>query len=85
MSDPLNTHSYDGKIDIDQIPDLRSMKHLELEEKKNKGCELLAAAEYMNPVAITFLNYIILSMGTSANIDTTNGLVADDIICLCWI
>lgn len=86
-SDPLNTHSYDGKIDTNQLPDLISVRQLTLDQKKEKGLELISDAKLipMNHTSVSYLENIVKSMGTSSNIDTTNDLIADDLICLCWI
>lgn len=86
MNDPLNTHTYDGKIDISQLPDLILVKELTLYQKKDRGNELIISARKIpiNPVAISYLENIVASMGTPSNIDNTNGLIADDIICICW-
>jgi hypothetical protein len=83
MIDKLETHSYDGKIDINQLPDLISVGKLSLEEKKIKGIELQSRVK-INPVAAHYLNAIVSSMGSSDNIDNTNSLSADDLIYLCW-
>jgi hypothetical protein len=86
--DPLNTHTYDGKIDINQLPDLITIRQLTLDQKKERGVELLIAASNIlgiNPIAIYHLKGIIESMGTLLNIDMTNGLFADDLICICWV
>lgn len=87
MTDPLNTHTYDGNLSINHLPDLIYMNKLSLDEKKQRGLELINAATkiFINNQALIFLNNIVLSMGTSANIDITNGLIADDLICMCWI
>lgn len=82
--DPLNTHSYDGKININLLSDIVSIKGLTLEQKRERGVELLEVGKKFNQMAYSFLERIILSMGTSDNIDITNGIVADDLICLCW-
>lgn len=84
MTDPLNTHSYDGKIDIHQLPDLNSVRQLSLEEKRRRGIELQSYVK-LNSVAAHYLSGIVSSIGTPANIDSTNGLIADDLICLCWV
>lgn len=110
MCDQLNTHSYDGKLNIDQLPDLILLNKLSLEEKKNRGFQLIDVAKglvtntlvtntlvticqtsdittyyTMNIIALSFLENIVASMGTPSNIDNTNGLVADDLICICWV
>jgi hypothetical protein len=85
MSDLLNTHTYDGKIDIHQLPGLDDVKQLSIDQKRERGGELIQAAIDMDPIALSFLNNIIASIGTPSNVDSTNGLVADDIICLCWL
>lgn len=89
MSDPLNTHTYDGKINIGELPDISTVKQLPIEQKKQRGNELLFAASNgvhrLHPTATHNLNQIISQMGTPSNIDMTNGLIADDLICICWI
>lgn len=86
MADPLNTHSYDGKINSGQIPDLESVKFLSLERKRECGKEFIAAVSgKISPPALSYLSQIVASIGSSANIDPTNGLIADDMICLCWV
>jgi len=83
MGNPLDTHTYDGKIDISLLSNLPSVMKLHLEEKKRRGAELIHASR-MNKISLRFLINIIISMGTLANIDPNNGLSADDLICLCW-
>jgi hypothetical protein len=86
MNNFKNTHEYDGKIDISQLPDLIIMKQLTIEQKKQRGMELLFSVNNkINATAYKFLQRIVDSIGTSANIDNTNGLVADDLICICWV
>jgi len=85
MSNVLNIHNYDGKIAIKLLPYTSTVKDLPIEQKKLLGNELLVAvANKINPKAIEILRQIIESIGTINNIDTTNGLIADDLICLCW-
>jgi hypothetical protein len=84
MSNPLDTHSYDGNIDTGQLPDIIEIANISLEEKKARGVELLNTIN-INPIAKNFLNIIVSNMGTAANYDGTNKLCADDLICLCWI
>jgi hypothetical protein len=83
MADPLNTHSYDGKLDISRLTDIISIQKFSLDEKRYRGNELRRILK-LNPIATKYLDGIVTSMGTSANIDSTNGLIADDLICLCW-
>jgi hypothetical protein len=86
MTDLLNTHSYDGRIDINQIPELGPLKLLSLEQKRDVGSQLITALRsIINPQALSYLTGIVNSMGTSANIDPTNNLIADDLIYLCWV
>lgn len=86
MADPLNTHSYDGKIDILQLPDLITVGQLSFEEKRERGFQLIDnAVGKINTIAISYLNGIIKDIGTQANVDPTNNLVADDLICICWV
>lgn len=80
----LNTHSYDGQLSAQLLPDLVGVKLLSLEEKKHRGIELRDTIK-INPIASQYLNGIISCMGTNANVDPSNGLVADDLICLCWM
>ena len=87
MSDPLNTHTYDGNLSVNHLPDLIFVKELSLDQKRYRGLELINAAKII-PIshqALSFLENIVYSMGTAANIDNTNGLIADDLICMCWI
>lgn len=86
MNDPLNTHNYDGKLHITDLPQLLVIKELPLDQKRQRGLELLEAAKVkkINKRAISYLRKIISSMGSTSNIDSTNKLVADDLICLCW-
>lgn len=89
MGDPLNTHTYDGKLIANSspiFPALVSVQLLSLEQKKQRGTELIESARThkLKLQAIISLQRIMGSMGQPDNIDTTNGLVADDLICLCW-
>lgn len=85
MLNPLNTHTYDGKLNTDLLPDLISMNQLTLNQKQERGKELIIAANKLHPNAIAYLTNIVASMGTPANLDLTNILMADDLICLCWL
>lgn len=85
MSNPLDTHSYDYNLASVQIPDLILIQQLTIEQKRERGAALLQAIQSkIQPRAFSFLSRIVQAMGTAANIDTTNNLVADDLICLCW-
>lgn len=75
----LNTHTYDGKLNNDILPSLS------LVDKESKLNELLDAARLtFDPISIKFLQSIISDTGKSSNVDITNGLVADDLLALCW-
>ena len=84
MSDPLNTHTYDGNLDCNLIPSLVFVKELTQEQKQKRGSELVEHATGLDAKAIHFLREIVNSIGTPANFDNTNSLSADDLICLCW-
>lgn len=82
MDDPLNTHSYDGKINTS----LLSYNILSIEDKQELGAKLLIKAkEVMSHTAVNYLENIISNIGTQSNIDITNNLTADDLIPLCLI
>lgn len=81
MTDLLNTHNYDGKLNAHLLPPVS----LSLDEKKERGQHLILATSTMNPIARHYLKNIVDSIGTPSNVDNTNGLVADDLICLCWV
>ena len=86
--DSLHTHTYDGLLNTNNLPNLSSIKDLSFDIKRNYALELLNTATQlyvMNPVSLSYLEKIISSMGSEANIDHTNNLVADDLLCLCWI
>lgn len=85
LMDPLNTHTYDSQLAINLIPGLTEMKEMNIEDKKIRGQELLDAAPDMNAISKLFLTQIIASMGSPANIDASNGLIADDLLSICWI
>lgn len=80
MSDKLNTHSYDGKLNMALLP---HVTQLSIEEKKKRGHQLLSESRFNN-VAGKYLQGIINSIGTQQNIDKTNNINADDLLCLCW-
>ena len=77
-----DTHIYDGQIDRQLLPMLEVVKDLPIEEKKNRGLQIMEHVN--NEIAQRFLMGIIDSMETPANYDPTNNLNADDLICLCW-
>jgi hypothetical protein len=85
---PNDTHTYDGQLKSNLIPDLALIAAFPLAQKKQCGAELIERASAktpaMKPGALHFLRQIVNAIGTGANIDSTNGLVADDLICLCW-
>ena len=79
MSDPLNTHTYDG-----QIKNILPNVMLCINEQKIRGNELLNVAK-MNSIAMHHLKCIVNNIGDPINIDTTNHLNADHLISLCWL
>lgn len=81
----LDIHTYDGKINIDQLPNIADVANLTFDQKKNRGKELLLTAINFDRTAYLFLEQIILQIGTPMNIDPTNKIIADDLICLCWL
>jgi hypothetical protein len=83
MSDPLNTHSYDGQLNPSLLLELDTVQRLSLEEKRTRAQDLMAKIR-IHPMAMQFLSLIVRDMGTAANIDSTNDINADDLICLCW-
>lgn len=94
MDDNLNTHTYDGKLDVSLLNDLYYINQLTLLEKRNKGHELLQICGDINTEALNYLNKIIDDMGTSNNIDNSHLIIindntsfflsADDLICYCF-
>lgn len=83
--DYLNTHYYDGKIDTSLLPKLKDFSVLSLEEKKETAEKLRSKVKSsFSSLAMKYLNHIIFDIGTNSNIDTTNNLTADDLICYCW-
>lgn len=74
-----DTHTYDGKINPSTL--CHSVQNLSLIEKRDKGNDLL---KYVNPKSKYFLSKIIDDIGTKNNIDETNNINADDLICLAW-
>ena len=85
MTDPLSTHTYDGKIDSHQLSDLATIEHLSLDQKRVRASELLSQAQSLQTTAYTFLERIVVAMGTSENVDSSNNMNADDLICLAWM
>ena len=82
----LDTHNYDGKLDISLLPDLTYISELTIDDKIERARDIRAiAAEVFGPIPLKYLDLIISSIGTASNIDPTNGLVADDLLCICWI
>ena len=77
----LNTHFYDGKI-MNELP---IVKDLSFEEKQQCGQDLIKSCLHINTKALYYLSVMVDSIGTSSNIDMTNDLNADDLLCLCWI
>lgn len=85
MSDAsvLNTHTYDGNLAITDLSLLNIVKCWTQEQKSKCGSELIQ--HLSNRQALVYLQTIVASIGTSANIDPSNNLVADDLICLAWL
>ena len=75
----LNTHFYDGKI-TNELPIQKLMK-----EKQEYGQDLLDSCKHIDKKAIKYLKTIVKDIGTPKNIDSTNKLNADDLLCLCWM
>lgn len=82
----LNTHSYDGKLNISSDLNLSIVHQLSLAQKQTRGRELLDACQNINTRAFSYLNSIVQDMGTYKNVDNSHHppLIADDLICLCW-
>lgn len=77
----LNTHYYDGKIEQSLI-----FHQHTLEEKIEKGKELYNIANNnFNQQSLQYLKIMINHIGTDLNIDHTNNINADDLLCLCWL
>lgn len=77
----LNTHFYDGKI-INELP---IVENLTIAEKQQCGKDLIQSCLHINPKALYYLNAIVNDIGTINNIDHTNHINADNLICLCWM
>lgn len=76
MSTKLDTHYYDSKLNpVEKI-------NLSPEEKISLANDLLSFLE--DKLSIGFLKKIISDFGKNSNIDKTNGLIADDLVCMCW-
>lgn len=84
MKTGMNTHSYDGQLLASRLHGLDAIQKLDLETKREYGLALIAIME-RSPVAMHFLKQIVSDIGTAANFDPTNHLVADDLIGLCWL
>lgn len=96
----LQTHSYDGGLDLELLPELLSTYLLPLEVKRARGQELLLAFEHYHGSSeqdilqsVEFLKEMIMDLGTAANVDVTNFIIrdgtiiylsADDLLALCW-
>lgn len=85
MVNPTDTHTYDGKIDSNILPNLSNVACLPLDVKRERcnNFKILASSTF-NHIALYHLDGIINSIGTDGNIDQTNNLIADDLLCLCW-
>ena len=82
----VNTHNYDGRLDISLLPDLATISELTIEEKIKRGRDIRAiAVDVFDSIPLKYLDLIISSIGTASNVDHTNGLVADDLLCICWV
>lgn len=91
----LNTHSYDGKLDLARLPNLPIIHELSLCDKRSRGFKLLQSCKHINSQALHYLTTIVNDMGTTNNVDNSHSitsksgrcsfsLIADDLICLCW-
>ena len=78
----IDVHTYDGVIDTTQLRELKMFDNLNIEEKKERGLRL-ATTLNMCGKAKNIFRKMVEDMGTNANIDTTNGLIADNLILLC--
>lgn len=89
MSSALNTHTYDGNLAHELLhhPLLTLVHNWTREQKFKCGLELLLLIRTQSKPnrSLRFLKGIISSIGTSANIDTSNNLIADDLLCLAWL
>ena len=80
MSAKLDTHTYDGKI-ATLLPQLHDIQNLSLEEKKTRVEPLTKLP--LSAEAQHYLQGIIAAFGSGQNIDPTNSLNADDLLCAC--
>jgi hypothetical protein len=82
----MNTHNYDGKLNIDLLPELITIKSLDINIKKERCQDIRnIAINIFDNISIKYMDIIINSIGTSSNIDTSNGLIAGDLLTLCWL
>lgn len=77
----LNTHTYDGKLTIELLPSLTLVQSLTPIEKQCM-CEQLLNHSFQQ-IARHYLINIIKDIGSIANVDNSNNLVAEDLLCLC--
>jgi hypothetical protein len=77
-----DTHYYDNKLNLSELKGLEKIKHLSFTKKISLANDLLLHLKDI--IAISFLKKIIVDFGKDSNLDKTNELIADDLICLCW-
>lgn len=82
MSSKLDTHHYDGKLNRRSLKGLEEIKLLPLDEKIKRAEELICRLK--DSTAINFMKRIAADFDKKSNFDKTNGLIADDLVCLCW-
>jgi hypothetical protein len=80
--DPLNTHTYDYKLQ----PSMIVIPELPLEAKIVRGRELLSIMITKNypPQCVAMFNILIQRMGTPLNYEPTTHIVIDDLIAGLW-
>ncbi len=83
MCDLLNTHTYDGKLSPLLLPELYDMTDKTTEEKTLVCRNIMNKCSHFDGVAKKHLENIVSSIGTAANLDNTNQLVAEDLLYLC--
>lgn len=74
----LNTHTYDGKIDKNQLLLLQNIDDISPEIKKDHAKQLLPLVQHKH-----FIQLILDNWNQPSNYDPTNDLKADELLYLC--
>jgi hypothetical protein len=81
----LDTHYYDGKLSIDNIKNLTLIKEYTDEHKTTLAKTIIDELDMeLSRTAKGYMDKIVNDIGKPGNYESSNKLVADELLFLCW-